>query len=496
MGRAGPGLTAGYWREITDFIRRYRADPLLVAKSYERAEHLKPSPVLEFDVGAGPRMLGHWQPPVLTMLDAGEHDIVKRYEKKWLAHDLDGARVLRIPMESPAWSLFGDAGVSRPAEYGRELHRDWIYFLADHQAGIAATVRKAYKKASINDPDLFILAGGPGTGKTSILVKLLLDFAAAGARPAIVVSDEVASFIEAGIGRSLAGFRPARTAAAKLDLSPYDVLLCDDPDSLYQVEQAWYSGLGEVRLVVVGFDPCQMDEDVSDSALDEVIEEYSARKYELKTCYRQKETIGRATKRVMDRIAESTPYLDKGKVQDFRERHNLVYRLSNDLRFPNPSGYERTYTDASPKDVRAEVKRLRSSPLWSHVVPLLVVVDSTCLTNWNWEKLLEDVAYHSLEFDPSSRHPSLRAIKGLEYQHAFLIINYRLARELELGFEGTGKSLYRARRLLRIPFSRAKDSLVTFVVMTDQDRDDQARALNTEELFKSMGIDPAALRQR
>jgi hypothetical protein len=490
INRAGPGLTAGYLREIYDFVRRYDADPLQVARQYDRAEHLKPSQVLEFDVGGGPRMLGHWDPPTLRMLNAGEHDIVKHYDPKWLAGDIEKARALRLPVNSPTWSLFGDGGDAALTDYGRELHPDWVYFLADHQAGIASTIRKSYKKAKLDDPELFVLAGGPGTGKTSILVKLLIDFTAAGLHPAIILSDAVANFIEAGLGRSLAAFRPGRTAAGKLDLSPYDVLLYDDPDSLYQVEQAWYSGLGEVRLVVVGFDPCQMDEDVSDSALDELIREYSARKYELKTCYRQKETVGRATKRVMDRIADSTPYLDTGKVQDFRDRHGLVYRLSNDLRFPNPSGYERTYADAKLKDVRAEVNRLRRSALWAHVDPLLVVLDTTCETGWHWDKLLDGIPHELVGFDPSSRHPGLRSIKGLEYQHAFLVLNYRLARELERGFDGTGKSVYRSRRLLRIPFSRAKDSVVTFVFMTDEDREAQKRELSIEEALRSLGVLP------
>jgi hypothetical protein len=35
---------------------------------------------------------------------------------------------------------------------------------------------------------------------------------------------------------------------------------------------------------------------------------------------------------------------------------------------------------------------------------------------------------------------------------------------VEGGFKGSGQSVYNERRLLRIPFSRAKDSIVTFVV--------------------------------
>jgi hypothetical protein len=34
----------------------------------------------------------------------------------------------------------------------------------------------------------------------------------------------------------------------------------------------------------------------------------------------------------------------------------------------------------------------------------------------------------------------------------------------DAGFEGSGRNLYEQRRLLRIPYSRAKDSLVLFAL--------------------------------
>jgi hypothetical protein len=58
----------------------------------------------------------------------------------------------------------------------------------------------------------------------------------------------------------------------------------------------------------------------------------------------------------------------------------------------------------------------------------------------------------------------LELVKGLEFQHVFLVLAKELYDEIEHGFNGSGQSRYLARRLLRIPFSRAKDSLVSFVV--------------------------------
>ena len=467
--RAGPGLTAGYYREIQDFRRRYESSRATVARPYDRAEQLKPHVVLEFKVGSGARMLGHWEPPVLTMLDAGNHEIVPTYETGWLPDALMNA--VDLPEAHPVHGgLFGNAPEMRSQVYGAELDPNWIYFLADQQASAASKIRKAYKRANVNDPDLFVLVGGPGTGKTSILLKLLLDFKIDGIRPGIVMSDAVAAYASGGLGMSLAPFLVHVGADEHDALDRFDVLLFDDPGSLAEVDAALDAGIGEVRLVVVGFDPCQLDEDLWDEDFQAVLAKYSARHYELRTCYRQKENVGRATKRVMDRVAESTPFLDRTKIAGFKGGHELVYRIANNLRFVNRYGYERTYPNATEKDVQTEAKRIRKAPLWTHSVPLLVVVDRSCESGWQWTALLRDIPHQRVEFDPASRWSSLREIKGLEYQHVMLVINRVLFEELESGFEGSGQNVYHARRMLRIPFSRAKDSLITFVAESPSDR--------------------------
>jgi hypothetical protein len=470
VARTGPKMTDGYYREIGEFLRRYASSPKTVSHTYDQAEHLKPEVVLEFEVGGGPRMLAHWSPPVLTLLDAGEHEVVGDYKKAWLASALEAAVVLDgLGSEHKPWSTFGSNRDTVFEEYRRELHPDWIYDLADHQAGAAASIRKAYPRTSRDNPKVFVLVGGPGTGKTSILVKLMMDLQAMGARPGIAVSDPVADFIEAGLGRSIAGHRlwPRDQAVAG---DRFDVVLFDDPASLAEVDSAIDAAVGHARIIVVAFDPCQLDEDIWDDDYHATLARWDAKSYELKACYRQKQNLGVASLRVMERVAESTPFLDKRKIAGFREGHELVYRIANNLRFPNKHGYEHTYVDATQEDVRAEASRIRKLRLWHHVTPVLAAVDRSCELQWPWKSLLRDIPHDVVEFDPASRWSELRAVKGLEFQHVFLVINRALFDELESGFEGSGQSVYHARRMLRIPFSRAKDSLVTFVVESPANR--------------------------
>jgi hypothetical protein len=482
VASAGPKMTDGYYREIGEFIKRHAEDPARVTALYDRVAHLKPDVVLEFEVGSGPRLLAHWAPPTLTVLDAGNHDIVGNYQHAWLqvaitkAVLLDGFNAGRRP-----WRIFGSNRDTRYEEYRRELHPDWVYDLADPQANAAASIRKAYTKSSVNNPKVFVLVGGPGTGKTSILVKVMLELQALGARPGFVVSDPVAKFIEAGLGRSIAWNRV--DAAARLD--DFQAVLYDDPATLADVDKMIDAAIGTCRVIAVGFDPCQLDEDVWDRHYQEILTRWQARAYELRSCYRQKENLGAASLRVMERVAESTPFLASGKVEAFRDGHELVYRISNNLRFPNKHGYEHTYIDANEADVRHEASRIRSTRMWEHATPVLVIADRSCELSWNWTSLLRDIRHDVVQFDPATQWSDLRAIKGLEFQHVLMAINRALFDELESGFEGSGQGVYHARRMLRIPFSRAKDSLVTFVVESPANRaeSERDRALRQARAF-------------
>ena len=59
---------------------------------------------------------------------------------------------------------------------------------------------------------------------------------------------------------------------------------------------------------------------------------------------------------------------------------------------------------------------------------------------------------------------SVADMKGLEFQHVLMFLSPARFRGLTEQFDKSGKPEYNARRLLRIPASRAKDSLIIFVL--------------------------------
>jgi hypothetical protein len=166
----------------------------------------------------------------------------------------------------------------------------------------------------------------------------------------------------------------------------------------------------------------------------------------------------------METVAESTPFLAENKVAEFREAHEQVYRIANTMHYPNRFGYEECYVHATLEDVRREIRRIQKLPLWKHTTPVLLVIQKGLPSDeWDWQKEFSGIPFEPLEIQREG-YGRLTEVKGIEFQHAFFVIENDMFVELNDGFQGSGRKLFHQRRLLRIPFSRAKDSIVTFVL--------------------------------
>ena len=95
---------------------------------------------------------------------------------------------------------------------------------------------------------------------------------------------------------------------------------------------------------------------------------------------------------------------------------------------------------------------------WNHWPTLLIVNDPAVDVPKRWLDAIADLWVNQITIN------RLNDIKGLEYQHVAIILSADLHHELEAGFTGSGCRIYEERRLLRIPFTRAKDSLAVFVI--------------------------------
>lgn len=460
---------------LHDFVRRYESDPSSIARQYQRIAGGRGS-LLEFEISGGCRMIGHWNAPRLTLLDVGGHELVPQFDAAHLEDALRDARPApKVFFPGGGASFFLEDRVTAGGHFANETSADWIYFLDDEQDRLATFLCEAAESCLLEDSgsDFHFVLGGPGTGKTCILLNLFKrlhnreKFATGFSLPV-----SVKGYIESSIGLSLAPcWIPSDRLSTYEPDVPLDVMLIDDPRDLDSVRHVLsLAKRGRVRFIVAAFDPLQLNQSIADNEFFGFVQECGGTVHLIRQCYRQKENVGQLSRNAATVIADSTPFLEATKKREYLDSHVKLTTIANDLEFKNPLGYVRTWMDAGFEAFSFEIKRISQSPglLWKHAPSLLVV-----LFNPSLDTLPAD-CQRALDRFPARYvvlgAGALSAAKGLEFQHVFIVTNEANYRALQSGFHGTGARVYEQRRLLRIPFSRSKDSLVVFVWKAHQPR--------------------------
>jgi hypothetical protein len=229
-------------------------------RRYDRIEGCR-DVALEVDVAGGERMLVHPQDGRLVLVDLGKHEIVAHYQR---TGNLQAeTRRLATPPASfvdevpPGFFTFDIESEWR--DYANEADPAWLSYLDEQQGAVANAVLTAIRRCAADARawHMALLMGGPGTGKTSILLNLVSRCIELDIVPQVVVSDEVAEYIEAATHIGLDTFRT--TLAAAKYRQDGDVLFVDDPDQLGDINDAkWFAQQRKYRTVVVGVDPLQM----------------------------------------------------------------------------------------------------------------------------------------------------------------------------------------------------------------------------------------------
>jgi hypothetical protein len=137
----------------------------------------------------------------------------------------------------------------------------------------------------------------------------------------------------------------------------------------------------------------------------------------------------------------------------------------------NAGGVTRVWEGAGAPTVKDVAAKIQTRKTWTlNRMPILVVVDEfTDAYRWSWKGKFGGRGYKVIGLK------ELRTVKGLEFQWVVLVIRKSLYHELQTGFTGSTQRIYHQRRLLRIPFTRARDGILT-LVLPDMDRHDMVDA--------------------
>ncbi len=467
--KASPSLQGLAEGAIRDFVNRQRSSPKTVLQNYDRIANF-PDQVIEIDLAGGPRLLANYTSDRLLLLDMGKHDVVKYYDiNKFLVDIQDEAIAPEefLPNSKRKFFIQLPDKTSPSIKYEEEISPEWLYFLEDEQQSVFEAIGTEFLNDNFRKKKIHFIMGGPGTGKTCILLNLLKYFVDLNFRVGIKISRDLVSYLRSSTQFDISPYLVSELMGSfdRQESDSLDLLLVDDPASLDEFTLRVYQNWS--LFAVLAFDPLQLYDDYTDSYFDNLASEYMIQRHMLHVCYRQKEHVGRATKHVMDTIAASTPFLREDKIEAFRRQRSKIVQLSNEIRFVNPAGHVLYYPNFDINHLKREIRRILDNEwlMWQHWPGLLIILNDCELSQAEYDALsplLKRNYVKIISFD------QIEMIKGLEFQHVFIFIKRNLFDELHDGFRGSGQKTYTQRRLLRIPFSRAKDSLVVFALSEDE----------------------------
>jgi len=429
-----------------------------------------------FKITSGDRLILVVDGQNLILADIGDHDVMDEYSKMQrvardedlrLAKNIDGTfkKLLEIAIsgksknakESEQLDLAGVLAGDKDGDdsrwlYEAELSDEWIHFLDVEQAKISETLFQKLVVPS-NDMSVEFVMGGPGTGKTVVLLNLATNLEQAGRAVSFEASSNVIKYLSSG-GRNVPG--------ANKGFGPGVVALIDDPasskvlaDSLRKAKSAG------CRAIVIGFDPLQWHERKMEANFKKICESVSYQIYPLNTCYRQSGGVGGKTLELTEKIYQSSSrYLDSLKQQAEREELQPYIDLSLGMSFVDNSGRFVSYDTDIDQNYRIEISRFRARiDRWTHTSPIAFVYDDD-LPKEFIKSLKNDAAGLNRTEIPLSKY---REIRGVEFQELFLFVSSEFWNDLNIGKMGVGSEEWEKLACLHTILSRPKDSLVLYV---------------------------------
>lgn len=450
---------------LADLRTAFAQDPRMALRRYNKVKGLEPT-LWEMDISGAERLLFHCANRSVVLVDIGGHEVVEHYKRTGcLSRELAKPRPLPPGIDRLANSGFFTFNIEEEWQaYANEAEASWLAYLDKQQSDVATKIVDTVQSVRANPRtwNFSLVLGGPGTGKTSILLNLMTRAIELDIEPRIIVADQVAEIIEAA-GIDVETWRVTWSDASRGVEG--GILLVDDPPLVEDlVKLKVHAQHRQYAAVIAGVDPLQCAGTPTDQRVKALASGTGSRVFELSVCYRQKRVVGQAALRALNCIAQSSPFLREDKKVAFAQEREAITALSNGFSFANPSGRATVCVDAGVADVRAAVAKLRRAPgLWTWTSPFLIATDDEYLKRipHGWRSALEELG--STKFIWMSEAED---VKGVEFQHVILILSPSMYQQLEEGFEGATKARYERRRLYRIPLTRAKDSITVFVPQT------------------------------
>jgi hypothetical protein len=467
------GLQDFVVKRLGSLVNRYRQNPEHWSFELERLkdDSLKPWTVFKIAITSGDRLIFVLHADKLILVDIGDHDVMQDY-----AHlgsnirNADIARELPVPSnllleinqaaqtsslktkprDIPASNLnvFEQSleGDSRWL-YEEELDERWVTFLDDDQFRISEELTQ-----SLSDQELefqvFVLMGGPGTGKTMILQNIAEKLDRIGRSVTLQLSDPVKKYLESG-GAKLPGLN--------LEVTEGTILLIDDPESSRHLISDLRRGKSRgVRAIVIATDPLQWLEKQSLEDFEKIQETYKTSIFTLWTCYRQSLNVGKTAIEFTQEII-NLQLFRQSAIHDKVDKDLEKYLdLSGGMEYVDNGGSFQIVRDFQEKHIEDILLSFRSRyDRWKHFSPICIVYDEQIS-----RRIKDQVKQFSdglNRTEVSLNHIS--RIRGQEFQEMIVFLNESTWNRIHSSEQGSKSGTLEIALQLHIALSRPKDRL-------------------------------------
>lgn len=472
------GIQRSIVLRTTEIIKKFESDPTTWRLAFKKLvdDSFGSLQVYRVRLIGGDRMLFVISGKELILTDLGDHDVMDAYAKmNRVARDADLKMARLVPdhfkvqvnyelkknlqiQVSPKFDFSEILETNAPTDelrwlYDAELDSTWVQYLDNGQNRTAEEITERCVGQS-EELIIHFLYGGPGTGKTVVLLNIAQRLEALGHNFSFQISDQVGKYLKSGLGR---------VPGMNIGFSQGAVILMDDPLSIEAIKNAIKDARREkCKAIVFGFDPLQWHEPKMSEKFLKICENAKFDFSCLWVCYRQSAGIAGKTIALVETIFnQSSVNLDSKKFKDEKQDLSGYVDMTVGMEFVDSAGRYVVYKENILDSVTLELLRYKKRiDHWTHSESICLVYEDGIAKKYRdlVKSKLQGVKRMDLKLS------KLANIRGLEFQELFFFVQREFWEKVITPTRGLSQEEWLKIGKMHTLLSRAKDSLIIFVV--------------------------------
>lgn len=458
-------------------VRKYEADPVNWSYNLEKLKDksFDSTQVYRLPITSGDRLVFVIDNKELILADIGDHDVMDDYARmsrfarsndlakatvpaewfvKRMSLSLISTKSLISKVKTDLTSVLNEPNqnVEERWLYDEELDESWIQYLDENQNNVVENIIEELLSQT-DDLKVHFIYGGPGTGKTVVLLNLALRLEKLGKSFSFQLNDQVVKYLNRG---------KERVPGVNLGFGPGVTVLLDDPESIddfaYAIRKAQAT---KCRALIIGFDPLQWHERKMEVKLKAICDKTNYTFSQLWVCYRQSFGVAKKSIELTKAIFErSSKFLDQSKISEEKADLQEHLDLIEGMEFVDEVGRYLVYKGDLESHLEVEnIRYSRRLDIWKHSPSVCFIYEDILLQKWRPIVKSYFKGYNKIDLALSK----YKMIRGVEFQEVMLIITNDFWNKLNIGEKGLNSESWKKLTSLHTIFSRAKDSIVVYV---------------------------------